>query len=286
MTTMGKILVTINLLFSLATGSLIIMVFMTRTHWARGYAELTRDLERERTELNKEIQLKFNIERRQTEENERLKKDYAEAVAAKDQALEVAKDARDKMNEAKVRETEANLNAQKATAVAEAMKVEIKSLDAQLREERERVRELGLQNKDYKAEAIKARTDLQSALDRNEQLLKKHIETERKLAVALGEQAQKAGRDIPNPPPDDIYGRVTGVDESTGWVTINLGSDSGLSKGNTLEIYRLRPRPTYVGTLRVYDVRPNEAIGKLMGAGPRGRVQKDDDVASRILGGP
>src|SRR5436190_15424974 len=116
------------------------------------------------------------------------------------------------------------------------MKVEIKSLDDRLAAEQERVRTLGLQNKQYKAEAIQATTNLGTALDRNKVLLEKLVERDRQLAIAQGEQAQKAGREAPNPPPDDIKGRVTATDDAAGWITINLGSDSGLNKGNTLEV--------------------------------------------------
>jgi hypothetical protein len=86
-----------------------------------------------------------------------------------------------------------------------------------------------------------------------------------------------------NPPPDDVRGRVTAVNERDGLVTINLGSDAGLSKGHTLFLYRLKPRPTYLGTLRIDDVKPNEAVGKPFISGAFGaRIQKDDEVASKI----
>src|SRR5262245_37139301 len=62
MTTMGKILVFINLLFSLLTGALIIMVFITRTNWAAGYAQVSRDLERERAKAENLFQAKNDME--------------------------------------------------------------------------------------------------------------------------------------------------------------------------------------------------------------------------------
>src|SRR5262249_9485477 len=42
MTTLGKILVFANLVFSLVTGALIIMVFSTRTNWKSGYDKLNK----------------------------------------------------------------------------------------------------------------------------------------------------------------------------------------------------------------------------------------------------
>jgi len=284
MTTMGKILVTVNLLFSLLTGALIIMVFLTRTNWSKGFDDVKRDLERERANYNNLVIVKAEGEAEKTKLVDDFKQKFEEAD--KDRKLKVTErdDAKDKMQEAIARLQVEQLAAQKATSVSEAMKVEIKSLDERLAESQKLIRELGLQNKDYKAETIKARTELQSALDRSKQLLEQLVDRDRKLAAVTGEQAAKAGRDAPNPPPDDVHGRVVATDDAAGWITINLGSDSGLSKGNTLEVYRLKPRPTYVGTLRVFDVRPNEAIGKLTGTGRAGKVQKDDEVASKILG--
>ena len=42
MTTLGKILVFVNLLFSLAVGALIILVFFARTNWKHSFDTLTK----------------------------------------------------------------------------------------------------------------------------------------------------------------------------------------------------------------------------------------------------
>ena len=43
MTVLGKILVFINLVFSLAVVGLIVTVFMTRTNWRNGYEEINKE---------------------------------------------------------------------------------------------------------------------------------------------------------------------------------------------------------------------------------------------------
>lgn len=286
MTTMGKILVFINFLFAVLVSALIIMVFITKTNYYKGVEELKRAVEQERNNYLSMQEQKFLAEKTNTEEVQKIGGELADKKKELSIREAESKDAKTKMQEAEARMEVLKLESSKAVAISEAMKVEIKSLNDQIKEDRDLVMKLGIQNKEYKQEAIKARTDLDSALDRNKQLLAKLVETDRKLAALQGDRAAQAGREAVNPPPDDIYGRVVDVDDATGWVRINLGSDSGIVKNNTLEVYRLKPRPAYVGTIKIYDVRPNEAIGKLMGAGPRGRIQKDDEVASRILGGP
>jgi hypothetical protein len=286
MTTLGKILVFICFLFSVLTCALIIMVFITRTNWSRGSDDLKRALEQERNNYLAMQEQKFLLEKTGTEELTKRDDKIKEQGGEIKLRLAEASDAKTKMKDAESMLEQQKLETSKAVAIAEAMKVENKSQNEQIKSDRELIMKLGIQNKEYKQEAIKARTDLDASLDRNKQLLTKLVETDRKLAALQGDKAAQAGQTAVNPPPDDIYGKVVDVDDSTGWVRINLGSDSGIVKNNTLEVYRLKPRPAYVGTLRIYDVRPNEAIGKLMGAGPRGRIQKDDEVASRILGGP
>jgi hypothetical protein len=85
-----------------------------------------------------------------------------------------------------------------------------------------------------------------------------------------------------NPPPVNVKGDVIEVDASSGWMTVNLGSEDGLAKEHTLEVYRLKPRPTYVGMLLIYEARPHDAVGKLTGPGSRGRAQIGDIVASEL----
>ena len=86
-----------------------------------------------------------------------------------------------------------------------------------------------------------------------------------------------------NPPPEDIEGRVKNYDSRNQLLTLNVGSDQGLAKGNTLDIFRTLPEPDYLGTIQIMDVRPNEAVAK-----PLGRLSKSpqagDRVSSNILG--
>jgi len=79
-----------------------------------------------------------------------------------------------------------------------------------------------------------------------------------------------------------MHGYIKAADAISGMVTINLGSDAGLNRGNTLEVYRLAPARTYLGLVRILDVRPNEAVGKFVLR--FGTVAVGDEAASDILG--
>jgi hypothetical protein len=87
-----------------------------------------------------------------------------------------------------------------------------------------------------------------------------------------------------NPPPADVEGLVKKSDPNTNLVTISIGSDDGLAKGHTLEVFRLEPQAKYLGTIKILEVRPHEAVGVRVSK-KAGDILKDDHVAAKILGG-
>jgi hypothetical protein len=85
-----------------------------------------------------------------------------------------------------------------------------------------------------------------------------------------------------NPPPEPVEGKVTAIDTGSGLVTIDIGGEAGLARGHTLEMYRLKPAPRYLGTLRIIEVRASEAVGKM--EKKIAEVEAGDQVSSQILG--
>jgi hypothetical protein len=84
-----------------------------------------------------------------------------------------------------------------------------------------------------------------------------------------------------NPPAENVEGLIKQIDAKSGLVTITLGSDAGLAKGHTLEVFRLSPAPKYLGTIRIVEVTATQAVGR-----PTERtaaLQLGDRVASQLL---
>jgi hypothetical protein len=89
-----------------------------------------------------------------------------------------------------------------------------------------------------------------------------------------------------NPPPENVEGLVGSVDAS-GLMTLTIGSDAGLTKGHTLELFRLNPsepsQSKYLGTVRILEAEAHQSVAQ-----PVGRLssppQRGDRVASRLLG--
>ncbi len=81
---------------------------------------------------------------------------------------------------------------------------------------------------------------------------------------------------------EDLEGEVRDVTKE-GFISISLGSDQGLLKGHTLEVFRLDPKPQYLGTIVIIDAGPKEAIGKVQNPLPGRAIQPKDKVATRIV---
>jgi hypothetical protein len=91
----------------------------------------------------------------------------------------------------------------------------------------------------------------------------------------------KESLDQESPAPSNIEGAIKATDSQSGLVTLDIGSDAGLRKGQSLEVYRLKPQPTYLGPIQIVDVRPTEAVARRTGE-PHGAIEVGDRVASII----
>jgi hypothetical protein len=136
-----------------------------------------------------------------------------------------------------------------------------------------------------KLAAAQAERDV--TLQRVEQLMRRVRELEARLAKKeAGGQPPDRVRDpvAPNPPPANVKGKVIRIDPNDkSLVQISLGSDAGLVTGHTLEVYRLKPDPRYVGMVRIVEVSPKQAVARLVPAPARQvSIEVDDEVASRI----
>src|SRR5262249_40609758 len=89
MTTLGKILVFVNLVFSLITGALIVTVFVTRTNWKTARDNVTRELEVVKADRKAWI---ADVERIQSEKNREIVALQGQVKAATDKADRLQKE--------------------------------------------------------------------------------------------------------------------------------------------------------------------------------------------------
>jgi hypothetical protein len=150
-----------------------------------------------------------------------------------------------------------------------------------------RINELIDESKNWHDRYVDADLRAKSALDRNSGLMQQLENTSKeveRLKAAGSAVAVRNGAPESNPPPEEVHGRVKSTDAQSGYVTLDIGSDSGINKNNTLEVYRLKPEPKYLGTIRIVAVTPHEAVGRPISNQRKGLIQVGDEVASNITG--
>jgi beta-lactamase regulating signal transducer with metallopeptidase domain len=89
----------------------------------------------------------------------------------------------------------------------------------------------------------------------------------------------------------EVEGTVLEVDPKTRLATISVGSESGIRRGNLLDVYRVLPNPKYLGKMEILEAKPDKSVGRIndmrindmQRAGP---IEKGDHVAGRVTGGP
>ena len=69
----------------------------------------------------------------------------------------------------------------------------------------------------------------------------------------------------PNPPGVLLHGKIQKVDAADGsLVQISLGTEHGLKKNHTLDVYRVQPEVKYLGMIRIVEANHQNSIGRLV----------------------
>lgn len=307
MTVVGKLLVFLNLVFSLVVGGLAVVDYTARTHWKEGFDKVKAQndvlrafgesqkreadqLAKERTQLSEklnaagvtidpaakdglgdraaelalaELRVRANTISELSKENDNLRKQLGDerAKAKSYTAMEAAN-----KTQAEIRQADTKL-------LRDTLKTEMdKSFKMQ--------QEMNLLRDDMVNAQIAAKT----YKDRNGQLETQLQDLARDLARAksnLGAASSGIARGA-NPPPDNVEGLVRRADGNL--VTISLGTDAGIAKGQTMEVFRLGTNPKYIGRIRIVEVTPTQAVGQHAGR-MTVPVQVGDRVGSKVMGG-
>ena len=127
--------------------------------------------------------------------------------------------------------------------------------------------------------------------EQNQALLANIQELTRKLArleTGASTDAAVTIRDpnAPNPPITLVNGKIERVDgtDST-LIQVTVGTDQGVAKGNTLDVYRLSPEPKYLGMVRIVDAYQRKSVARFVYTGSaafRPQLRVDDVVTSKI----
>lgn len=284
MTTLGKILVFVNLLFSMVTGFLIIMVFLTRTNWKTGFDELEKNLKVANANVKAFAERAEAIKKEKDEERTNADREKATLLKQVNDLKKEVVDAKTALQTEEAKTRDATTTSQGSTEESKRRQNEVDRMVAVMAERDKKILELEGDVKKSRDEAILANKNFEEERNRSVSLLTRVQELEKSLDLARHGGSPTMTTSL-KPPPEDVQGRVKESDPRTGLVTISIGSDSGILKGHKLEVYRFQPKPDYVGMIQIVDSRHHEAVGRVLpplraGAAP---IQVGDHVASRIV---
>jgi hypothetical protein len=278
MTALGKILVFINLLFSLVVFGLMIMVYVARTNWYEGYLKKEAQYDVVQKSLETKAQ---EVQKVQADAEAREKvlkglvdqgKRQLEAEKAERAKVEVA------LQEERKKGTGESTSVATLKSEGERREKEVKALEETVKQKDAEIKKLTDEKNDLRDKQVAAQMQsatLQGRVDRMvaqlEELTRENVRLRKTGAVS---ETSTAARD--NPPPQDVQGVIKQTDAS-GLVTISIGSDAGLVRGHTLDVYRLYPRGQYLGKIRLIDVRATESVGR-----PVNRMNASIVVGDRV----
>lgn len=291
MTVLGKILVFVNLAFSLVTAWFIAMVFVTRTNWHTQYERRLAELQQAQTEA---ATYKAQVDQVKQEDARQIQALTTENENYKTELANARTDNANRFTAITQKDTTlgaAGVTATKATEETARLRSEVQKLQVEIADRDKKVGEMEARVKELTERKTLAEIAADSQQQRNKQLLDQVVTLTQEVDKARtrgGATTSSSGYltegATQRPVPADLKARVLDVDSRSGLITISAGSDSGLGKGHQLEIYRLQPKPEYLGKVQIIAAQAHEAVGRPISGLRATSIKRGDEVASNILG--
>jgi hypothetical protein len=287
MTVFGKILVFVNLVFSLVVGGLVMMVYLTRANWEDAYKKSEASLVAARAEREQTLREKDDAKKEYETKLAALQKENKDLNANLDIARRELNTKADELAVFKKQDRKDGADVSVLQTGNAASREYAKDLEKKNDELHKEKQALIAVISDERRSRIQAQTDLNYYKARNLEVEEKMREVLRELNRKSGPAGTVASRKSgeENPPAENVGGQVISWDPESGLVKVSIGSDAGLAIGNTLKVFRLHPIPEqskFLGTIEILSVRPHEAVGRP--TKPLSYpLRNGDRVASRLL---
>jgi hypothetical protein len=182
------------------------------------------------------------------------------------------------------KETEKGVAALKAELAQ--LQAEVAALRKELAAREKRILQQAVEVEAQRRRTAAVEATAKAALSQVRTLTERLQETQRELAKQRAGGAGVPGKQPKGakPPPGDVKGKIEKIaPDNPGLVTLSVGSDHGLQVGHTLEVFRLKPQPKYLGRVEILDVGPRSSVARLKGRLPKGEtLEVGDEVASTL----
>jgi hypothetical protein len=285
MNLIGKLLVMLILVMSIVFMGFAVAVYATHQNWID---VISRPPEKATSGLP--LGLKYQLEQAQARNKElaaqfaAIQEEVSKEKAAREQA--VAKLEQEKSDLKKENSTLINQEAQlkddlrKATAAVATAQA---TLDEKLKQvdslRTDITTALGDRDTHFN-DLVKKQDEFNQAtaeLTRLQDVAKRLAEQMGKAKLVLDRNDLKLETPIDGVPPK-VDGVVLAVGKN-GLIEISLGSDDGIQRGNKLEAFRANH---YLGRIEVVQTSPDRSVAKVMPEFLKGRIEKEDRVATRF----
>ena len=286
MNTVGKILVILNFLFAVIVGALLVMDVAVRNQWKLAFTELKREadvLKIGRDTDGKALASVAADLQRKTLENDALKQELKEKL---EMSLAREDDYKLQVQNRDEKLKEKDLTVDGTAASLKRLTFENDELKKTIQERQAAIVKLELDNKLIRVDLGDLKGKYTTAISRNIGIMDElQALTKAKAMETAGINPNRVIiKTDANPPALLVNGKVEKV-EGTDMMMISLGTDHGVNKNNTLDVYRLLPEPKYLGMIRIVNADTHKSVARLIPSGNgtfRPVLREGDLVTSRL----
>lgn len=280
MNLVGKILVVLNLVMSIVFMSLALMVYATHRDWRdavenpqTGYKV---QIERKNAEIATLNQTRAQLQR----DFDRARNEHAHAIAQLTSRLDES--------QRQLATLQATYNDQ--VRLANEAQLQLKATTEQLQAQDAEIARLRKENDDVKKDRDAKLAELTQSIDELanlrfevKRLRDRHLDLESQLTMYMVALAD-AGIQLDRSGPPRLEGVVL-ASSSEGFVEISLGSDDGLEKGHTLDVFSIGSTPEtsrFLGKIEIVRTDTSKSVARVLREFQKGPIRRGDRVATRL----
>lgn len=288
MNTIGKTLVILNFLFAVIVGFLLVFDMALRNRWKDAHDALVAEMktvEGSRESMKRAVaQLVADYKEKQAD---------IEKITLEIKDNEAKRAAKEAEFDAKMLEFQniANDKTLMVTQIEQTLKrkvEEIALLNSTIKTREESIVRLENESKNLRITAVQYEAMFRAGKIQNENMAAQLQEVtqalhKKEVGVVQSDVMVIRNPNEPNPPAVLINGQIERVDAEL--VQLSVGSDHGLQKNQTLDVYRLQPEAKYLGMVRIIETSHRNSVGRLVPSGNaafRTPLRPGDLVTSKL----
>lgn len=288
MSFVGKMLIVLQVVLSVVFMAFAGAVYTAQTSWKARSDDLQKQVSSLQTEVTDATTAAQRETDRLTQQYE-AEKQRAEAAEGQNAQL-VAQLANEQQKNNRL---ELELKAQTGLADAKSNEASFRDEEAQRQRIayetlRNQLNEMAANLRNTEDQLFAQQLEKQEVVERFNSLLAENGDLKKILRLNDLDTDPSAYADLAEPPPP-VDGLVVATKKDktnrTEFVEVSIGSDDGLSKNNTLDVYRAGRtggKTQYLGKIRIVYLTPDRAVGHVIETAKNGIIERGDNVTTKL----